>query len=82
MKKFLISILASALSITAARAEVVEILTLNLAKGVSYEQFEPVQKAVGEQYAAKQAGFISRQSLRGENGQWAVIVRWQDEHSA
>ena len=52
-------------------------VTLTLKSGVSYAEFSPVDKAVGREHVARQAGFISRESAAGENGKWLVIVHWR-----
>ena len=78
MKTFAKSLaLLTALFSVQAYADVVEIVHLKLQDGVTYEQFTPVDKAVGEQHVAKQKGFISREAMKGENGDWAVVVHWQ-----
>src|SRR5262245_37506386 len=56
----------------AARNAVIEIATFKLKQGVGVGEFRPLDKAVETQYAAKQPGFISRESAAGENGEWLV----------
>lgn len=57
-------------------AEVIEIATFTLKDGVSYEDFAPIDKAVEMEHVSKQAGFISRESAKGQNGEWLVVVHW------
>ena len=52
---------------------VIEIVTMNLAEGVTAEAFEPVDKAIEEEHVCKQSGFISRQAAFSD-GKWAVVV--------
>lgn len=60
-----------------AAKPVVEVVTLKLKSGVSYAQFAPVDKAVGSEHVARQPGFISREAVAGQNGEWLVIVHWR-----
>ena len=65
-----------------ARAEVIEVATFTLNNGVSYEEFVPLDKAVEVEHVSKQPGFISRESAKGENGEWLVIVHWESTEDA
>ena len=63
-------------------ANVIEIATLKLKDGVTYEEFAPIDKMIGSNYVAKQPGFISRESAKGENGEWVVVVHWKSKEDA
>lgn len=76
------AIAASFFAATLAQAEVVEIASFNLKDGVTYEQFAPIDKAVERSHVIKQTGFLSRETARGKNGEWVVIVHWEDLASA
>ncbi|CZF84081.1 hypothetical protein GCE9029_04187 [Grimontia celer] len=67
---------------TLAVAEVIEIATFKLKEGVSYETFAPLDKAVEVEHVTKQPGFISRESAKGQNGEWLVVVHWETEADA
>lgn len=84
MKNFLktTAIAASLFATTLAQAEVVEVASFNLKDGVTYEQFAPIDNVVETNHVSKQAGFLSRETAKGENGEWLVIVHWQDLASA
>ena len=69
-------------SADSAQAEVIEIATFNLKDNVSADEFRPIDKAIETQHVAKQPGFISRESVAGENGEWLVIVRWRSAADA
>lgn len=60
-----------------AQAEVIEIVTFTLKQGVDYETFAPLDKAVETNHVSRQPGFLSRETARGEKGEWLVIVRWK-----
>lgn len=60
---------------------VIEIVTMNLAEGISAEAFEPVDKAIEEEHVSKQPGFVSRQAAF-DNGKWVVVVNWENTESA
>ena len=61
---------------------VIEVVTFQLKEGVTFEQFQPLDKAVELQHVAKQPGFISRESAAGENGEWLVVVYWRSIEEA
>ncbi|MEZ8143265.1 hypothetical protein A1OO_05925 [Enterovibrio norvegicus FF-33] len=67
---------------TFASATVIEIATFQLKDNVSYEIFAPLDKAVEMQHVTKQPGFISRESAKGKNGDWLVVVHWESEEDA
>lgn len=55
---------------------VVEIVTLRLRDGVSHTQFLVANRRVESEHVARQPGFLSRQTARGDNGEWLVVVHW------
>lgn len=63
-------------------ANVIEVATFKLADGMSYDDFSVLDSAVEAQHVSKQPGFISRHSARGENGEWLVVVYWENHESA
>ncbi len=60
---------------------VIEIVTMNLAEGVTVQEFEPVDKAIEDGHVSKQPGFISRQAAFAD-GKWAVVVNWESAEAA
>ena len=79
---FALALPALLLAPTFAAAEIIEIATFKLKDGVSYETFMPLDKAVEVEHVAKQNGFISRESAKGQNGDWLVVVHWETEADA
>lgn len=67
---------------TISFAEVIEVVTVNLKEGVSYQQFAPLDQAVAIEHVSKQPGFISRESAKGQNGEWLVLVHWETTEDA
>lgn len=67
---------------TLSYAEVIEVATFTLKEGVTYEAFAPIDKAVEVEHVAKQPGFISRETAKGQNGEWLVVVHWVTEEDA
>jgi heme-degrading monooxygenase HmoA len=57
-------------------ATVVEIITLRLRDGVNDTQFLAANQRVESEHVVRQPGFISRQTARGDSGEWLVIVHW------
>ena len=60
---------------------VIEIVTMQLAEGVSAEAFEAVDKAIEDEHVSKQPGFVSRQAAFAD-GTWAVVVNWESAEAA
>ncbi len=65
----------------AQNAGVIEIVTMELADGVSASQFEPVDRAIEDEHVSKQPGFVSRQAAFAD-GKWAVVVNWESAEAA
>ena len=63
-------------------ANVLEIASFKLAEGVTPAEFNVLDKAVESQLVSKQPGFISRTSSYSDDGEWVVVVYWQDMASA
>lgn len=60
---------------------VIEIATMNLAKGMTAEGFAPIDARVDAEHVSQQPGFISRQS--GFDGEtWVAIVQWESHEAA
>ena len=71
---FAFSGLVSAAEKTAA---VIEVATFQLKQGVTPAEFAVVDKAMENDYIAKQHGFVKRESAVGPNNEWLVIVHWK-----
>lgn len=65
-----------------ASAKVVEVVTFKLKPGVSAAEFRTVDKDVEKQHVSRQPGFVSRESVGGEDGEWLVIVHWRSGKDA
>jgi len=65
-----------------APASVIEIVTMKLKDGVTFEAFAPVDHAVETEHVSKQPGFIARETARGEDGEWLVAVHWASAEDA
>ncbi len=62
--------------------KVMEITYFKPKEGISQETFKARNIRVGEEYAALQDGFISRETGVDADGTWVIIVHWQTlEHS-
>ena len=60
----------------------VELVRLRPAVGVSEEQFLGVSDRFEEDYMRKRKGFKRRTLLRGEEGEWVVLVDWESINDA
>jgi heme-degrading monooxygenase HmoA len=65
-----------------ASTEVVEVVTFKLQPGIRASEFRAVDQAVEKQHVAKQPGFVSRESVAGDHGEWLVIVHWRSVKDA
>lgn len=63
-------------------ATVVEIITLRLGDGVEDTQFLAANQRVESEHVVRQPGFVSRQTARGDDGEWLVIVHWTSPDAA
>ncbi len=82
MKNILYVLMFSALIIACAKgkpmnSETIEIVTFRLKAGVTEKQFLAENSNVEKDHVAKQPGFISRETARGEDGEWLVVVHWR-----
>ncbi|KVX01184.1 hypothetical protein [Shewanella frigidimarina] len=82
LSKIVLSLSILAAIPTLSFAEVIEIATFNLKEGVTYQQFAPLDKAVEVEHVTKQAGFLSRETAKGTDGEWLVIVHWDTLQNA
>lgn len=55
---------------------IVEIAQFKLAAGVSEKDFLMEADAVQKNFLQKQKGYIDRELLRGDDGQWVDILHW------
>jgi len=62
--------------------EIVEIATFRLNAGVTDSQFLAANQRVESEYVARLPGFISRETARGDNGEWVVIIHWESISAA
>jgi hypothetical protein len=62
--------------------KIIEVVTFKLKAGVSAAEFAPIDKAVEHEHVSKQPGFVSRESARGADGEWLVIVHWRSTKDA
>lgn len=58
-------------------AEVIEIASFNLNKDVTYQEFSVIDKSIEKEHVSKQPGFISKETAKGEKGEWLVVVHWK-----
>lgn len=61
---------------------VVEIVRLQPASGISEDDFLAASDAFEQDYMRHRSGFIRRTLLRGNEGEWAVLVDWESVEDA
>ncbi len=61
---------------------VVEIAPFTVADGVTDERLIAASEELQSEFLAQQNGFIRRELLRGNDGEWMDLVVWQDRTSA
>ena len=63
------------------KANVIEIATFELAKGVSVAEFADIDARVEAEHVSQQPGFVSRETGATKTG-WLVIVHWESADAA
>jgi heme-degrading monooxygenase HmoA len=64
------------------QARVVEWAPFRLAPGVEESVLLEASEVLQREFLAHQPGFLRRELLRGDDGQWADLVYWEDEAAA
>jgi len=60
----------------------VEVITFKLKPGVDQDKFMHENQVVATEYTPKQPGFIDRELGKGDEGEYVVVVHWEDTPSA
>jgi len=60
----------------------VEVIHFRMAQGADEQEFIREDERVGREYTPKQPGFVGRESAKNDQGDWVVIVHWEDAGSA
>ncbi|MEM9341263.1 MAG: antibiotic biosynthesis monooxygenase [Bacteroidota bacterium] len=61
---------------------VIEVTRFRAKEGTDDEAFTKRDAEIEEDYTSKQPGFIRRESAQSEDGEWLVVVYWEDMESA
>jgi hypothetical protein len=61
---------------------VIEIVRLRPAAGVTEDRFLAASDRFEQEYMRKRPGFEKRTLLRGDGGEWAVLVDWKTAEDA
>ncbi len=62
--------------------KIVEIAQFKIATGVDEQSFLKEAEAVQRDFLEKQKGYMDRELLKGEDGQWIDIVHWRSMEEA
>ncbi len=57
---------------------VIEIITYKIKKGVKQSEYTRLDSIVQQRYTQKQPGFISRESGKDQQGNWLVVLSWDN----
>ena len=60
----------------------VEVIHFRMREGADEEEFIREDYRVGHEYTPPQPGFISRESAKNDQGDWVVIVHWDNAQNA
>lgn len=60
----------------------VEVITFKLNEGVDEGKFMQENDVVAKDYTPKQPGFIDRELGKGDEGEYVVVVHWENTPSA
>lgn len=61
---------------------VVEVITYKIKNGVKQSEYTRLDSVVQQRYTQKQAGFISKESGFDNQGNWLVVLSWDNEQHA
>jgi hypothetical protein len=62
--------------------DTVEVIHFRLREDTDEQEFIREDERVGREYTPYQPGFISRESAKNDEGDWVVIVRWENPGDA
>lgn len=57
---------------------VIEIITYKIKKGVKQSEYTLLDSIVQQRYTQKQPGFISKESGKDQQGNWLVVLSWDN----
>lgn len=57
---------------------VIEIITYKIKKGVKQSEYTRLDSIVQQRYTQKQPGFISKESGKDQQGNWLVVLSWDN----
>lgn len=57
----------------------IEVITVNLADGVTAETFLPANQGMKETYVSQQPGYLARETAVSEDGVWRIAVHWESK---
>jgi heme-degrading monooxygenase HmoA len=60
----------------------VETIRFRLREGVADSDFLRRNRGVEDNYMSRRPGFRSRETARGEDGEWLVVVHWDSGEAA
>jgi hypothetical protein len=60
----------------------VEVIHFRMREGADEQEFIREDARVGREYTPYQPGFISRESAKNDEGDWVVIVHWENAEAA
>ena len=63
-------------------AKTIEIVTFELADGVSDEAFVAETKSMERDFLGKLKGFMDRDTGKSEDGSWVVVLHWESAEDA
>jgi hypothetical protein len=60
----------------------VEVIHFRMREGADEQEFIREDERVGREYTPYQPGFVSRESAKNDQGDWVVIVHWDNAENA
>ena len=60
----------------------VEVIYFRMREGADEQEFIREDERVGRVYTPYQPGFVSRESAKNDQGDWVVIVHWDNAENA
>lgn len=68
--------------VTFPDAGVVEVISVRLQDGADIDEFLEANKTIEENYVVEQPGFIARETVASEDGEWLIIVHWESAQNS
>lgn len=60
----------------------IQVARFKLRDGVTDEAFMEAERAIRDGRIRQQPGYLGRETARGEDGEWLVLIRWETKENS